>query len=60
MTADEYTARATPRLELMDRIAPRCGFDLWEFQRTAEQQRLWELHAKLLREQMDDEVAAGL
>lgn len=57
---DEYMRRTTPRLARMDEIASRCAFEKWPGERTPQEQRYWDEHARLLRLQGADEVAAGL
>jgi hypothetical protein len=59
VTRSAYMTRAAPRLARMDAIADRCAFDKWPSERTADEQRFWDEHARLLAEQMADEVAEG-
>ena len=56
LSAEDYKARAIPRLAAIDRLADKIDFttDAWKW--TTEGER----YERLMRVQMADEVAAGL
>jgi hypothetical protein len=53
-----YLKRALPRLAEIDRLTPRCNWD--SSCPTWEQQVARDAWRRLMRDQADDEVAAGL
>lgn len=56
LSIDEYNARAKPRLEAIDRLAAKIDFNNLSWKWTPEGER----YERLMREQMEDEVKAGL
>ena len=56
LSSDEYKARAIPRLAAIDALAAHIDFSTFSWQSTPEGER----YERLMREQMADEVAAGL
>lgn len=56
LSMDEYNRRATPRLAAIDRLAQKIDFSSHDWRNTPEGER----YDRLMREQNEDEVAAGL
>ena len=60
MDIKTYEQRAIPRLKLIDTLSEKCEWDKFDFQVSFKVQELRREWKRLMYEQSQDEIAAGL
>ena len=60
MDMETYNKRAIPRLRQIEEMDKRCQWNKWDFELPLNIQELRKRREKLMDEQVQDEIAAGL